>query len=250
MSENTEAITRDMLIDKIDDELNSLHKGNNESAVLFAYRKASMGHIRDALYNTPIPDELLAIAYGREDILREAYLYWTEKASRGDEIIDKGDLALNCVRLWLEDVRGEYRYGLLYDRIAAEHDEFMAEERLKTPDEIIEDAWKITCYNDLLMTLANEEMDTRDIDALLTLRYPLANIYDEYLQRDMSDHMNDLLDTTLDIAQLQHDNIMDGYAMEHTQDTHSKQFVDEYLALYGAAGFDGEQGDAEPDMEP
>lgn len=246
MNENMETITREMLTDKIDHSYIGLQKGLNEDAGLFAYRKESMGYIHDALYNAPIPDELLRTAYGREDILREAYLFWTEKASRGDTAVDKEGLAADCARLWLEDVRNEYRHNLLCERIAAEHAEYMAEERLKTPDEIIEDAWKITCYNDLMMKIGYEEMDTRDIDALLTLRYPLANVYDEVLQRDMSDHMNDLMDAVTDIAQLQRENIVDGHLPESAVDA---QHVSEYLEHHGAA-LPGEEAERDEGIEP
>ena len=245
MNENMKTITREMLTDKIDTEFTDLQKNTNEDASLFAYRKESMGHILNALYNTPVPGEMLPTAYGREDVLREVYLFWAERASRGDAAVDKDELALNCARLWLEDVRNEYRHGLLCDRIKAEYAEFIAEELLKTPNEIIEDAWKITCYNDILMNLENEEMDTRDIDALLTLHYPLANVYDEYLSRDMSDYMQDIFDTALEIARLQQKNLAEGYKDK----TFNESFANEYLERYGTALPDDEADTDAPGRE-
>ncbi len=237
MSEGAQKATREMLIESIDDEYNGLQKGLNEDAALFAYRKESNGYIRDALYNMPIPDELLGTACRRGYILQEGYLFWTELAARGDTAMDKTGLAMECARLWLAEVRNEYRQGLLVERVAAEHTAFIEAIRLKTPDEIIENAWKICCYSDIHMQLEEEEIETRAIDALLTLRSPLEAVYEEFLQRDLSSHMSDVFDVAMDIAQLQRENLAEGHLPEDAVD---ERYVSEYLEFYGATPPDDE----------
>lgn len=249
MSENGSkdiSITRDMVIDKIDTEHEAVNRDmpDDTDPGLLAYRLEVMAYLRDALYAMPIPDELMATVYNRENILKEVYLFWVDEASKGDEVTDKVGLAFNCAKLWMDDVRAEYRANLLYNRVADEWAAFMAAERLKTPDEIIDDAWKISCYNDLLMEIESAELPARDVDALLTLERPLYSIYDEFLSRDMTDHMNDLVETALEVAQLQHESILDGYIQGNDQ---TKQEIESYLSLYGNLE-DANGQDAE--MEP
>jgi hypothetical protein len=61
----------------------------------------------------------------------------------------------------------------------------------------------------------------------------------------MSDYMNDLVETALDIAKLQHQAIMEGHIPENP-DLH--KYVEEYLATY----FNPESADeqAGPELEP
>jgi len=250
MSENGSkdiSITRDMVIDKIDAEHEAINRDMQDDTDpgLLAYRLEVMAYLRDALYALPIPDELLATVYSRENILKEVYLFWADVASRGDEVVDKVDLAYACAESWYADVYAEYRKSLLDERITAELVAFIEEEKRKTPEEIIDDAWKITCFYDLQMAIENEDLPAQNVDALLTMDYPLHSIYDEFLSRDMSDYMNDLVETALDIAKLQHQAIMEGHIPENP-DLH--KYVEEYLATY----FNPESADeqAGPELEP
>lgn len=239
--------TKEMFTDKIDNELQSiqLYAPENLSAELLSYRLEVAGHLHNALYALPIPDELTETACGRENVLDQVYLFWTDEASKGKEIVDKLGLACECARLWLGDVRQEYRHGLLVERINAEHQAFMEVERQKTPDEIIEDAWKITCYNDLQLTLEHEELNAQVVDALLTMEYPLGSIYDEYLKRDMSDHMEELLFTAQEIASLQHQALTQDWYLPASPAL--QPYVEEYFAVYGSEPVDM-QDEPEPEV--
>lgn len=241
------SITRDMVIDKIDAEYEAVNRDlpDDTNPDLLAYRLEVMTYLRDALYAMPIPDELTATVYGRENALNEVYLFWVDEAARGDEVVDKVGLACACAKNWLANVRAEYRKSLLDERITAELAAFIEEEKQKTPEEIIDDAWKITCFYDLQMAIENEDLTAQDVDALLTLERPLYSIYDEVLSKDMSDHMNGLVETALEVAQLQHESILDGHIQGNPQ---TEQDIESYLTLYG--GLEEADEQAGPGPEP
>lgn len=124
----------------------------------------------------------------------------------------------------------EYRHSLLVERVRAEHAEFIAAERLKPPDEIMEDAWRIVCYDDILMALENDDsMNGEDIDALLTLRCPIANIYEEHLQKDTTGYMDDIMVSAIDTAQKQRETLAKDPSPDKAMD---EWYVSEYLDRY------------------
>ena len=199
MSEN--GITQEMWKDTLEKEYGVIEEDflAESPPEELEYRKEVVGHLYGALQALSIPDELLSAAYHR-DILKEVYAFWADEASRGDSVVDKPALAVDCTSKWLLDVRAEYRQSLLYDRFVEEHATFIAAERLKTPDEIIEDAWKITCYNDLVMLMESVEFEQHEVDALLTLENPLSLIYDEVLSEDDNSIMDSLRETAERVA--------------------------------------------------
>lgn len=213
---------------------------------LLAYRLEVATYLRDALYALPIPDELMETACNWTGIINQTYLYWTDEASRGTEVVDKLSLAFDCAKLWLGDVRAEYRCNLLYNRIGAEYEEFMAAAQLKRPLEIISDAWKIVCYDDVMMMFEHEEIPPKVVDALLTMESPLFAVYEELRDQDSSDHMNGILDAAQDIADLQHESILDG-DIPIPENPTLRPFFEEYLAAYGG-GIEPESDEAE--IEP
>lgn len=250
MSENGSkdiSITRDLVIDKID----AMHEAiirdmpKDIDPGLRAYQVDVMSCLRDALYAMPIPDELTATIYGRKNILKEVYLFWVDEAARGDEVVDKVGLACACAKNWLADVRAEHRKSLLDERITTELAAFIEGEKRKTPKEIIADAWKIACFYDLRVAIENEDLTAQNVDALLTLERPLYSIYDEVLSNDMSDYMNNLVETALEVAQLQHESILDGHIHGNAQ---TEQDIKSYLALYGGLENENSQ-DADAEMQ-
>lgn len=248
MDDNDKIVfTREMFTDKIESEYDTTNQDvpADMSPDVLAYRLEIATYLRDALYALPIPEELLETACNRNGIINQTYLFWMDEASKGDEIVDKLGLSYDCTKLWLDDVRLEYRHGLLLDRINAEHEAFMEAERQKTPEEIIEDAWKITCYNDLQTMFDNEEIEPKTVDALLTMEAPLSSVYDEYLKQDMTDHMTDILDAAIDIANLQHQALtQDGHV---PADPALQRFAEDYLSAYGADLAD-DLGEPEPEV--
>ena len=234
---NKGPITMEMIVDKIDAELADFTAGtaaeNRDSRV--EAKLEAMKHIRSALYGLPIPDELMQSVFGRENILGEIYLYWVEEFVK-EASMDKVSLSYDCAEIWLGEVRHEYRTGLLCDRLAAEHEAFLAEERLKSPNEIIEDAWMIACKADLVKALRTEDLSPQDVNALLTMEHPLDAIYVSFLSKDIEGHMYDLVDAAIETAQARHQEILAKNADLNTEDSMAKQRIEEYLE--------------EPDHEP
>ena len=199
MSENN--ITHEMLKDELEKEYDMIEQDfiANASLQEKEYRREVFKHLNGALQVLPIPEDLLPTAHHR-DILKEVYAFWVDEASSGNSVVDKPALAVDCTNKWLLDVRAEHRQSLLYDRFVEEHAAFIAAERLKTPNEIIEDAWKITCYDDLLMLVETSELEMIHVDALLTLESPLFSVYDEVLGIGSSENMDELRDTLERVA--------------------------------------------------
>lgn len=248
MTENgskTIPITREIIEDKIDTEFQTYTKSvpTTQRDSSFETKLEVLAQIRDALYVLPIPQELYQSIFSHENILGEVYLFWVDEAAKDKPNADKLSISYECASNWLYGIRHEYRNILLRERLAAEHGEFMAEERQKTPDEIIEDAWKITCMNDLLMALNSEDLEPQDVDALLTIEYPLHTIYDEFLTKDNESHMYDLIDTATEVAQARHHDILMENIYLKPEDTVTKQRIEEYLKLYGGPDYyDGQSG--------
>ena len=244
------SITREMFEDKIDVEFEtftgSVPVDQRDSA--FETKLEVLAQIRDAFYVIPIPDELKQPVFDHESILEKVYLFWQEETSKDTPNINRFDLSYECASNWLDGVRYEYRANLLRERLAAEHEAFIEEERQKTPDEIIEDAWKIACMDDLLMAFDNEDLSQQDVDALLTIEYPLHTIYDEFLSKDSEGHMYNLIDTAVEVAQARHHDIITENIYLKPEDSVTKQRIEEYLRLYGGPDYSGEQD--RPDHEP
>lgn len=243
-------ITREMITEKIDAELTKFSSGTPAESYesLFENKLDVLPHIRDALYSLPIPDELNMSIFNRENILNEVFLFWIDEAVKDAAAMDKVALSYESATNWLTEVRHEYQAALLRQRLAAEHEAFIKEERQKTPDQIIEDAWKIACMDDLLMALNNEDLSPQDIDALLTIGLPLQTIYDEFLSKDNESRMYDLTDTAIEVAQARHQDILTENINLKPEDTVTRQRIEEYLKLYGGPDYSNEQGG--PDHEP
>lgn len=244
------SITREMIVDKIDAELAEFTGGTPVESrdSEFFDKLEALTQIRNALYSLPIPDELNQSIFSRESVIGEVYLFWLDEAVRGTRDLDKVALCYESAANWLDGVRHEHRNALLRDRLAVEHEAFIEEERQKTPDKIIEDAWKIACMDDLLTALGDEDLSPQNVDALLTIEYPLHTIYDEFLSKDNEGHIYDLIDTAIETAQARHHDIMTENICLSPEDTVTKQRIDEYLKVYGEPDYTNEQ--TGPDYEP
>ena len=74
----------------------------------------------------------------------------------------------------------------LIDRIHAEHEEFLAELKQKSPDEIIRRAYEI-CYREEFVSLLEADYLTEEeIAKLLQLPNPVGFLYGEWLKNDAS----------------------------------------------------------------
>lgn len=81
--------------------------------------------------------------------------------------------------------------ALLFEKMQAELDSFIEELETKPPSEIIEFAYELTYKEDILQSLVfdfegNYPLTNEQAKALLSLKYPLDYLYQEWLDYDGS----------------------------------------------------------------
>lgn len=102
----------------------------------------------------------------------------------------------------------------LYERMSAENEAFIADLKTKPPDEIISLAYEIACRDNLLMLFEDETtLNTRQLETLLEFEHPLAQLYDDWLNRE-TDGMDAFRDSITGCA----DDILDNRAKEKYND--------------------------------
>lgn len=86
---------------------------------------------------------------------------------------------------------------LLYDKMKAELDKFIAELKKKSPEQIIELAYELTIKEDLLSVFENTDFSQEEAKALYSQKYPLDSLYQEWLSNDLT-YMDQLRETVDD----------------------------------------------------
>lgn len=86
---------------------------------------------------------------------------------------------------------------ILYDKMKAELDRFIAELKTKTPEQIIELAYELTIKEDLLSIFENTDFTQEEAKALNNQKYPLDSLYQEWLSNDLT-YMDQLRETVDD----------------------------------------------------
>lgn len=86
---------------------------------------------------------------------------------------------------------------LLYDKMKAELDKFIAELKTKSPEQIIELAYELTIKEDLLSIFENTDFSQEEAKALYSQKYPLDFLYQEWLSNDLT-YMDQLRETVDD----------------------------------------------------
>lgn len=91
----------------------------------------------------------------------------------------------------------------LYDKALNEMNVFLDDLKTKPPEEIIENAYKITVRQDLMMILESEDFSPYEIEVLANLDHPLQVLYEEWLpvedrhMEELRDSVQSYLDTRL-----------------------------------------------------
>lgn len=91
----------------------------------------------------------------------------------------------------------------LYDKALNEMSAFLDDLKTKSPEEIIENAYKITVRQDLMMILESEDFSPYEIEVLANLDHPLQVLYEEWLpvedrhMEELRDSVQSYLDTRL-----------------------------------------------------
>lgn len=103
-----EPVTWDMVAAKLDAELKLAGtftplQGTDH---LLPYMKAAVAYIHRHLINNPLPEELYAAAYNRQNILGEVAHHWMDEAKlRGGDTRDKDLVAAVSIANWIMQVR-------------------------------------------------------------------------------------------------------------------------------------------------
>lgn len=83
----------------------------------------------------------------------------------------------------------------IYSRMYRENKDYLTDLKTKSIDEIIESAYEIACRENILMIFEDETgLSTRQLEALMELKNPLAELYDDWLSRD-TDEMDNFRDS-------------------------------------------------------
>ena len=79
----------------------------------------------------------------------------------------------------------------LYDKALNEMSAFLDDLKTKPPEEIIENAYKITVRQDLMVILESEDFSPYEIEVLANLDHPLQVLYEQWVSTE-DNHMEDL----------------------------------------------------------
>ena len=75
---------------------------------------------------------------------------------------------------------------LLYEKMKHEYDEFIEDLKLKTPDKIIRHSYEKVMKEEILSCFESSDRPQKEAKALYLLKYPLEEIYQEWLGNDYS----------------------------------------------------------------
>ena len=94
----------------------------------------------------------------------------------------------------------EEKKGQLYDRMAAEQEEYKAWLCGFPPEEILEHSYSYATREDILTALEYMDLEEERVDALLKSPSPLSDIYDEYcnIEGDYMDVIRDAITESAD----------------------------------------------------
>ena len=88
---------------------------------------------------------------------------------------------------------------LLYNKLNDEYELFISQMKFLSPERVIEYAYEITIKKEILSCCEFSERSQTDAKALYELKYPLHELYEEWLSNDFSfsDVINDTIDAKI-----------------------------------------------------
>lgn len=88
--------------------------------------------------------------------------------------------------------------NLLYDKAVKEQDDYYAELKKMTPEQIVERCYETVMREDIFLTFEYEcsepKLADEQVKVLLDMKYPIANCYDEWQKSDVT-YMDRILET-------------------------------------------------------
>ena len=85
---------------------------------------------------------------------------------------------------------------LLYEKLEKEYNIFISHMKLHTPERVIDYAYEITFKKEFLSHFEFSELPQSHAKALYDLKYPLNELYRQWLSNDLS--LTDLIDATVE----------------------------------------------------
>ena len=88
---------------------------------------------------------------------------------------------------------------LLCEKLQKEYDGFVDNLKQQTPEDIIKNAYRIIFMKDIITACDDDRLSQKEAKALYLFKYPLEELYQEWLSNDYS-YMDMLRDTVKDRA--------------------------------------------------
>ena len=82
---------------------------------------------------------------------------------------------------------------LLYEKMQNEHREFVEKLKNSTPETVIECAYELVIREDILLSLEENELSSKQCKALLKEKEPLSKLFSAW-EKHEGDHMREILD--------------------------------------------------------
>jgi len=148
--------------------------------------------ILEALYNAPMSDEIIQALFLQGSVLGDVYGLLIEKGY--------GEF-YEAAFEYIEKTEHDYLAERVFDRVLLEYEDFVDEMKMKPPEKIIDEAYKISIMYDLYISLdpCTSNFSTEQLRALHSLDSPLWELYNEWQRRDFT-HMDDIKDVITDVA--------------------------------------------------
>ena len=178
--------TKDDLLEKIEAEyLDYLQNPENTQRFI----TEAMTAMRDVLYNIPMTDEMIQALFARDNALGDAVSFFFNYTYGDDHYYE-------AAADYLNNIEFEYIADKLHARIKDEYDRYIDGVKKLAPDEIVDEAYRITILNDFICALdpdSSINFSTEQLKALMSIENPiLPALFQEWLCSNYNTHMDDI----------------------------------------------------------
>ena len=167
---------KEKVIERLDKAILDYIRKNTDTMDRFMYRLEVYSSFRNVLDKNEYLIPQLKVLYGCNDLL---VAIRTSVLRNTNGVVDPSydELVSNFVtELYLEQRAKE-----LISRVEKEQQEIQSEIQEKSPQEVVDEAYRITTINDIVNLIKSNYLNGQEIDALLTYPNILGAIYDEWI---------------------------------------------------------------------
>lgn len=167
---------KEKVIERLDKAILDYIRKNTDTMDRFMYRLEVYSSFRNVLDKNEYLIPQLKVLYGCNDLL---VAIRTSVLRNTNGVVDPSydELVSNFVtELYLEQRTKE-----LISRVEKEQQEIQSEIQEKSPQEVVDEAYRITTINDIVNLIKSNYLNGQEIDALLTYPNILGAIYDEWI---------------------------------------------------------------------